>query len=87
MAQKLSADHVDELVLSETEALRLIALLSASIFNRRTGYTSIGAIGSCGTSQGYSDMPEIVVDGRRTVFTVDMSKDPVKTFRPFPFEE
>lgn len=86
MAQKLSADDVDELVLSESEALRLIALLSATIFNRRTGCTSIGAVGSCGTTQGFSDMAEIVVDGRRMVVTVDMSKDAVKTFRPFPSE-
>jgi hypothetical protein len=86
MAQKLSADDIDELVLSESEALRLISLLSATIFNRRTGYTSISAVGSCGTSQGYSDMPELVVDGRRTIFSVDMSKDVVKTFRSFPSE-
>lgn len=87
MAHKESSLQGDYLTLSETEALYLIALLAATLANQRTGRTAIGTIYSSGTSECFGSTPELVVDGRRVLFIVDMSLDAAKTFRPHPVSE
>ena len=80
----MATKHDTELVLSETEALNLISMLSAALYNRRTGHHQLGQLSSCGTGQSFGDLPTLEVDGATFYFVIDMAKDPVKEFLPFP---
>lgn len=80
----MATKHNTELVLSETEALKLISMLSAAIYNRRTGHHRLGDLGCAGTGSSFGDLPTLQVDGATFYFVIDMAKDPVKEFLPFP---
>jgi len=83
----MATKHDTELVLSETEALNLISMLSAALYNRRTGHHRLGDLGCVGTGQSFGDLPTLEVDGATFYFVIDMAKDPVKEFLPFPTDQ
>lgn len=80
----MATKHSTELRISETQALKLISMLSATLYNSRTGHHQLGQISCSGTGQSFGDLPTLEVDGATFYFVIDMAKDPVKEFLPFP---
>ncbi len=89
MATRTTDKNNEFLTMSESEALRLIALLSATLYNRRVGLTKIALSNDTGTGPSFSETPVLAVNTptrgvpsmSQLHFVVDMTLDPPKAYR------